>query len=236
MLLDLLGSIEEVPQFQRLSTVTLHFPESANGLDTGRGIPSLSSPVFSRSSVVSPIIAIRTCLLLLDAVACPLPAGSLNARPLYVREGFSWALEHLQRLWRNVFERLGVAEYEQEEKELINPLTDIVAAFRKWFSYSLRLGLDFHEKAIQTWIQCGCDMLESKKLQTNLDMQHLLSQLLNEAILASHSTPRIGTLLEQTILQPLTVLQNDTPAFDGLHQSFQVTTPPRPINLECFLY
>ena len=178
--------------------------------------------MLGRIFVGHPLGVVRTCLLLLDVVACPLPNGTPNARPPYIREGFSWALEKLQRLWRDVFEWFEAAENSQEEKDLMNTVTETAAIFRKWSSYSHKLGLDFHKKTIQAWIQCGCDIMNSEKLRTNHDMQHLLSQLLNEAILASHSSPRIGALLEQRFLQPLAELQNDAHAFDGLHQSFQV--------------
>ena len=225
MRVDLLNSIDNVnTQFQKLSAVSLYFPRSGSGLATSRGVPNLSSSMLGRILVGNPLGAVRTCLLLLDVVACPLPNGSPNVRPLYIREGFSWALENMQSLWRNVFEWLEAAENSQEEKDLMNPVTETAAIFRKWSSYSHKLGLGFHKKTIQAWIQCGCDIMNSEKLRTNHDMQLLLSQLLNEAILASHSSPRIGALLEQRFLQPLTEFQHDAHTFDGLHQSFQVTS------------
>lgn len=223
MSLDLLSSVDNInTQLQRLSVVSLYFPRSESGLTAGRGVPNLSSSMLSRIRVGTPIGAVHTCLLLLDVVACPLPTKSLNARLPYMREVFSWALANLQRLWRNVFEWFEASEHSQEENALINAATEIAAIFRKWVSYSHKLGLGFHEKTIQAWVQCGYNILNSDKLHASHDMQHLLSQVLNEAILASHSSPRIGALLEQRFFQPLTEFQSDAGAFETLHQSFQV--------------
>lgn len=226
--LDLLSSVEsvDISQVEKLSSEPLYFPRSPDGLSMKMGGHTLSSSMFNRIKFANSEAATRACLQLLDVVACPLPLDSISFRLPYIRDGFSWALQSLQGIWRAVFEWFKSPGSSQEETKLINLITDIVALFRKWFSYSLRLGLGFDEKASHAWLRCGCDMLASEKFRTSLDMQHVVSQLLNEAVSASHSSPAIGHSIEENFLQSLTDLQRDGQAYESLHQSLQVVSSP----------
>jgi serine/threonine-protein kinase ATR len=219
-----LGSIESIDtaRDQRLSTATIYFPGSPHDLSLALGDSNLPNSTFSRINLGHPGVAVKTCLQLLDVVACPLPLGSLNSRPPYLREVFCWSLQNLQRLWWTTFEWFESSESSREEKELVNLFADIIATLRKWFSYSLRLGISFDEKTTNAWLRCGRDMLDSGKLRMNLEMQHVLGQLLDEAILASHSSPSIGRLLEEQFVPRLTDLQREGHSMSALHQSFQV--------------
>ena len=195
----------------------------------------MASLMFNRIKFSNTEAAIRACLSLLDIVACPLSLDSINFRLPYIRDSFSWALQSLQRIWSVVFEWCESTGPSQEENQSLNLVNAVVALFRKWFGYSLRLGLGFDEKASLVWLRCGCDMLASEKFRICLDMQQLLSQLLNEAITASHSSPAIGYIIEENFLQPLTDIQRDSQTYGSLHQSLQVR-PFKPEHLcLCFL-
>jgi serine/threonine-protein kinase ATR len=174
----------------------------------------------------APPEAVKICLQLLETVACPLALNELpTPRAPSLRQGLAWALECQQRLWRVIFEWLEAAETLQEDVHpAIGLFLDFTVLSRKCYTYSLKLsqGFSLDKRAKHVWLQSGVDMLASDKLQQSTDVQHIFSQLLNDAIHSSFGSPDIGAFIEDRFFRPLLHLSRNEASFQLFHPSFQV--------------
>ncbi|PGG96942.1 serine/threonine-protein kinase ATR [Blastomyces parvus] len=222
---DILYSLEATGTSESGRNITLYFPGPSGILLNCLDKLSLPRSMFcKRIRLGTPREAVRVCLQLFEAVACPplhitLPAsGAANLRRV-----LTWVLHSQQKLWAVMLEWFEVAKTTQIEQQLMN-LLDFITLSRKLYSHALKLsqGLSLDQQARHIWLQCGIDLLNSVKLQQNADVQQALSQLLSDAIRLSLTSPEIGRFIEDHFFEPLFDRRKDETGFRNLHQSFQM--------------
>lgn len=206
-----------------LDTSNVSFPRAPEKFLTS--LDSLGLPKYVTPQVLlgNPMVVAKACLRLLNSILCPIELSLPDPRAPFLREGFLGGMQSIEELWRIVFQWFETAPTLKHESELLSILSDLVSASRKLCSNSLKLSSMIDQRVLRTSVQCGIDMLMSGKLNQSQDLQCELGEFLSELIKISHSFPGVASLIEESILQLLTELQENEDLYITLHQSLRVS-------------
>ncbi|EZF78959.1 hypothetical protein H105_00090 [Trichophyton soudanense CBS 452.61] len=179
-----------------------------------------------KSQLENPQTIAMACLILIEAITCPVELSLTDSKASLLRESFNYGLHFGVRLWKAIFAWFDANTVAVGEESLTSLLVEFVSFSRKLCSYSTRLSSRIDQKVLLPLFQCVVvDLVDPEKLKRSNELQQVLAEFLMEVIRLSQSSAGVEGLVEELFFYPLSDIGANLDFFQTLHQSLQVNQP-----------